>query len=135
MIVRIKLGRGHAFRRTHGKNRHLALAGGALLIPASLMAYVLGFWRLTSDIGVTREFAIGGLFSHWQVWICLAATLHIAATVLNRYGRGGEFHLPRVLMIHFGAAADPPEDPATPVANRPAANRKDGSRAKSSKTF
>ena len=69
MIVRVHIPQGQALRKARGKNRQLALACGALLIPASLMAYVLGFWRLSSDIGMTREFAIHGLFSHWQIWI------------------------------------------------------------------
>jgi len=116
MIVRIQLGQGRGPRKSAGKNRHLALAAGALLIPAALMAYVLGFWRLASDIGVTREFAIGGLFSHWQIWIFMAAVLHIAATVLNRYGRGGQFHLPNALTIHFGARG--PSDGARAKASR-----------------
>jgi hypothetical protein len=111
MIVRIQFRTGRHLRKTPGKNRHLALACGALLIPASLMAYVLGFWRLTSDIGVTKEFAIRGLFSHWQVWIVTAVTLQVAASVLNRYGRGGEFHLPRALAFRFGAVSPPPPDP------------------------
>jgi len=80
MIVRIKFRQGQALRKTAGKNRHLALEVGALLIPASLMAYVLGFWRLTSDIGVTKEFAIRGLFSHWQIWIVTAVTLAASFT-------------------------------------------------------
>ncbi len=88
------------------------MACGALLIPASLMAYVLGFWRLASDIGVTNEFAIRGLFSHWQIWIVTAVVLHVAAGVLTRYGRGGEFHLPSALTFRFGAAPDQPSDPA-----------------------
>lgn len=117
MIVRIRLGQGRAPRKTTGKNRHLALAVGALLIPAALMAYVLGFWRLASDIGITREFAIHGLFSHWQVWIFMAVALHVAATVLNRYGRRGEFHLPHVLTIDFGGA-EPPQAGEPPLARR-----------------
>lgn len=112
MIVRIQLRQGHPLRRTSGKNRQLALASGALLIPASLMAYVLGFWRLASDLGVTNEFAIHGLFSHWQVWIVTAVVLHVAAGVLTRYGRGGEFHLPSALTFRFGAAPEQPSDPA-----------------------
>lgn len=112
MIVRIQLRQGLALRKTRGKNRRLALACGALLIPASLMAYVLGFWRLTSDIGVTREFAIRGLFSHWQLWIVTAVVLHVAAGVLNRYGRGGAFHLPNALTFRFGVATEQPSDPA-----------------------
>ena len=58
MVVRIRLRKGPPVTRKRGKNRHLALACGALLIPASLMAYVLGFWRLASDMGMAREFAI-----------------------------------------------------------------------------
>ena len=112
MIVRIHLRQGHPVRRTPGKNRGLALACGALLIPAALMAYVLGFWRLASDIGVTNEFAIRGLFSHWQLWIVTAVVLHVAAGVLSRYGRGGEFHLPSALTFRFGAAPEQPPDPA-----------------------
>ncbi len=111
MIVRIHLRQGHSLRKTRGKNRQLALASGALLIPASLMAYVLGFWRLASDIGVANEFAIRGLFSHWQIWIVTAVVLHIAAGVLSRYGRGGEFHLPSALTFRFGAAPEQPSDP------------------------
>lgn len=115
MIVRIQLRQGRPLRRTGGKNRQLALASGALLIPASLMAYVLGFWRLASDLGLTNEFAIRGLFSHWQIWLVAAVALHVAAGVLTRYGRGGEFHLPRALTFRFGAAPEqlsgPPSQP------------------------
>jgi hypothetical protein len=110
MIVRIKFRPGRALRKAQGKNRHLALAGGSLLIPVALMAYVMGFWRLASDIGVTQEFAVRGLFSHWQLWIVTAVTLHITASVLNRYGRRGDFHLPRALTFRFGAMP-PPHDP------------------------
>ena len=120
MIVRIHLRKGHPLRKTRGKNRQLALATGALLIPASLMAYVLGFWRLASDIGVTNEFAIRGLFSHWQIWIVIAVALHVAAGVLSRYGRGGEFHLPSALTFRFGAAPEQASDPADPPEARSA---------------
>ena len=75
----------------------MALAMGGLLIPAALMAYVLGFWRLASDMGLAGEFGITGLFSHWQIWMTLAALLHICAATLNKYGRGGDLHVPRVL--------------------------------------
>ena len=112
MVVRIQLRHGHPLSKTRGKNRHLALASGALLIPASLMAYVLGFWSLASDLGVTNEFAIRGLFSHWQIWIVTAVVLHVAAGVLNRYGRGGEFHLPSALTFRFGAVREQPSGSA-----------------------
>jgi hypothetical protein len=68
-------------------------------MPAVLMAYVLGIWRLASDLGMAGEFTITGLFSHWQVWIAVAALLHIGSASLNRYGRGGTLKGPRLL--HF----------------------------------
>ena len=104
MIVRVKLRQGRPVARKRGKNRQLASAGGALLIPAALMAYVLGFWRLASDLHLTGEFAIDGLFSHWQIWITLAAALHITSIVLTRYGHGGQFRWPRLLSFRAGVA-------------------------------
>jgi hypothetical protein len=78
-------------------------------MPVVLMAYVLGIWRLASDLGMAGEFAISGIFSHWQVWIALAAALHIASVSLNRYGRGGSLKGPKLL--HFGPIAEKPEEP------------------------
>jgi hypothetical protein len=97
MIVRIRLGTGRPIQRKLGKNRHLALACGALLIPASLMAYALGFWRLASDMGFAAEPGITGFFSHWQVCVAVAAFLHATSSILNRYGRRGQFQIPQVL--------------------------------------
>jgi hypothetical protein len=101
MIVRIRLPQGRPIEPKPGKNRHIAQACGALLIPAALMAYVLGFWRLASDLGMAGEFGITGMFSHWQVWIAVAVAMQLAASALNRYGRGDGFHLPRVLMFRM----------------------------------
>jgi hypothetical protein len=97
MLVRIRLKTGQPIQRKRGKNRSLALGFAALLIPASLMAYALGFWRLASDLGVAGEFNITGIFSHWQVSMGTGVLLHLAAVVLNRYGRGGDLQMPRVL--------------------------------------
>jgi hypothetical protein len=95
MLVRVRFRHGRPVSRKQGKNRHLALAFAALLWPAILTAYVLGFWRLGADLRITGGFGIAqGVFSHWQVWLGLAAVLNIAAIVLNRYGRDGEMKLP-----------------------------------------
>jgi len=102
MIVRLKFRLGAAVSRKSRKNQPLALACAALLAPASLIAYVLGFWRLTSDLGATREFAFTGVLSHWQVWIAAAAATHLCAYVLNRYGRGDSELIPRALVPRFG---------------------------------
>jgi hypothetical protein len=68
--------------------RRTALGLAALMIPASLAAYALGFWRIAADLNLTGEFAISrGLFSHWQVWIALGAAIQGAALTLSRYGR------------------------------------------------
>jgi hypothetical protein len=118
MVVRIRLQLGPPIQHKRGKNRHLALAGGALLGPASLMAYVLGFWRMASDMGIAGAFGISGVFSHWQLWIALAVMLHIAASILNRYGRAGEFQLPRVLNVRMLPLRPRPEASASQAASR-----------------
>jgi|SRR5579863_3280992 len=88
MVVRIRLSSGPKVRRKRRKNRHVALATAALLTPAAVMACVLAFWRLAADINATGQFPISnGLFSHWQVWLTLAASLQFCATLLNRYGK------------------------------------------------
>jgi len=97
MIVKLRFPQGRPLQQHRGTNRELSGAFGALLIPASLMAYSLGFWRLASDIGLAGQFDITGTFSHWQVWIGLGVILHTGAIVLNRYGRGGDLALPEVL--------------------------------------
>ena len=56
MIVRIRLKSGRPIQRKRGKNRHVASGLAALLIPLALMAYVLGLWRLASDMGFAGEF-------------------------------------------------------------------------------
>jgi uncharacterized RDD family membrane protein YckC len=87
MRIRIRFGAGPRVYRKEGKNRHLAAAAAALLTPAAVMAAILGVWRICADIGLTGAFAISsGLFSHWQVWLAIAAGLEFVAMLLNRYG-------------------------------------------------
>jgi len=100
MIVRLKLRKGRAIVRNRRKNTRLALAGSALLYPISLMAYVLGLWRLASDMHFATEFTTHGVLSHWQVSIGIGALLHGAASVLSRYGRGEP--LPSLALLRFG---------------------------------
>jgi hypothetical protein len=107
MILRIRLPRGRPIERRYGKNRHVALASGALLVPVALMAYVLGLWRLASDMGFAGAFVITGLFSHWQVWMILGVALQLIGHALNRYGQGADFRMPRVLPLRPGSAKNP----------------------------
>jgi hypothetical protein len=100
MIVRVKLRKGRALVRNRRKNTQLALAGSALLYPISLMAYVLGFWRLASDMNAVGEFTMSGILSHWQVWVGMGALLHALAVLLSRYGRGED--LPNFQALRFG---------------------------------
>jgi hypothetical protein len=108
MQVRLQLGTGKRFQRRRGKNRHLAAATGALLEPAALMAYVMGIWRLASDMGLAGQFAIEGLFSHWQVWMVLGAVIHLASYALTRYSRSGQLEVPKVITI---LPVRPPDGP------------------------
>ena len=98
MIVRIKLNVGPQIKKTTGKNRNTALAIASLVTPATLLAFVLAFWRMAADMGVTSAFPItDGLFSHWQVWLAIALCAQLFTTVLNRYGRDGHFKISRPL--------------------------------------
>ena len=97
MLVKIRFPEGRPLQHRKGTNRDVSAAMGALLVPASLMAYSLGFWRLASDMGLAGQFGITGAFSHWQLWIGLGVILHASAISLNRYGRGGELQMPDVL--------------------------------------
>lgn len=64
------------------------------------MAYVLGLWRLASDMGFAGQFGITGLFSHWQIWMLVGAVIQATAAALNRYGQGIAFRLPTVLPFY-----------------------------------
>lgn len=87
MLVRIRLQPGPRVARVGRKNQHVALAVASLLTPAMLAALALSFWRLAADLGVASQFAIRhGLFSHWQVWLGIAACVQFTASMLNRYG-------------------------------------------------
>ena len=116
MIVRVRFARGQPVQRRKGKNRHVALASAALLIPAALMAYVLGLWRLASDMGLAGEFGFSGVLSHWQLWIGIGAGLQFASHVLDRYARWGRMEMPPVLpMFHARRSADHPGKPKAPA--------------------
>lgn len=112
MIVRIQLGTGRRVQRKAGKNRHLALACGALLAPVALVTYVIGFWRIGSDMGLLADSGITGIFSHWQVAIAAAALLHLIAWMLNRYARRGEFDIPSAFKLRMLPLRPAPAEPA-----------------------
>ena len=97
MIVKIRFPQGRRLQQHRSTNRAASAACGALLVPASLMAYSLGFWRLASDMGLAGQFDITGTFSHWQLWIGLGVMLHAGSIMLSRYGRGGVLEMPEVL--------------------------------------
>lgn len=87
MVVRIRLSLGPTIAQKQRKNRHVALAMASLLMPITVLAYVLAFWRLTADFKATNQFPItDGIFSHWQVWMAAAAVLQLIVLFLNRYG-------------------------------------------------
>jgi len=94
MIVRLRFVTGPSVKKTAGKNRHVALAMGALLTPVTLMMFVMAIWRIAADINVATEFPIiDGLWSHWQVWVAATGLSHFITVLLNRYGRTGALGL------------------------------------------
>ena len=63
----------------------------ALLAPASLIVFTISLWSVATDLHWTSDFFVStGLFSHWQVWMILAATLLLSARLLNRYAERRE---------------------------------------------
>jgi len=87
MKVRIRFAQGARIARGTRKNRRMALAMGALLTPAAVMALVLGLWRVAADLKWTSSFAISnGFFSHWQIWVAGAFLLQMCSRLLHRYG-------------------------------------------------
>ncbi len=68
------------------------------------MACALAFWRLAADMNATGQFPIvKGLFSHWQIWLTLSASLQFCATLLNRYGK------PETIQESLQESIDEPE--------------------------
>lgn len=91
MVVRIRFRKGPKLGQRRQKNRRIALAAGAFLTPAAVVAMLLAVWRIAADLNWTNSFAIpSGLFSHWQVWLAGAVLLQLCARTLNRYGKGGD---------------------------------------------
>ena len=77
MVVRIRL----------GGTRRIAVAFAAMLQPVAFVGWLLAFWRLSADLQWVRPFAISnGLFSHWQVWLGVAALLQTSIAALRRFG-------------------------------------------------
>jgi hypothetical protein len=88
MLVRIRFRTGAPLSGKTGKNRHVVLMTSMLLTLMAVACSALGAWRLAADLSWAQEFAISdGLFSHWQVWMVMAALLQVAAIALGRYGR------------------------------------------------
>src|SRR5260370_32467731 len=57
----------------------------ALLSPAALIAFAMSAWRLTADLGWTKNFAISdGLLSHWMIWLAIGIGLQMLASSVMR---------------------------------------------------
>jgi hypothetical protein len=93
MVVRIRLRLGTGVTRP--KQRRLAAKLSRWMNPLALTAAVLACWRLGSGLNATADFALSsGILSHWQVWLAMAVVLQLAASKLNRYGRGDGAAMP-----------------------------------------
>ena len=101
MIVRIQLRKGPRVARKAGKNRNAAFTAAALLKPLALVAYMLGIWRLASDMGMAGAFVFTGVYSHWQVWMGMGVFVHVLSSVLANYGSGGELRWPSVFSVQM----------------------------------
>ena len=57
----------------------------ALMGPAVFSAYAVAAWSLAADLGWTDTFFFStGPLSNWLVWLLLAVTANVAASILRR---------------------------------------------------
>jgi hypothetical protein len=88
MVVKIRFGQGPVVTRRQGKNSRIAMLAASLLTLVSISCASLGLWRLGSDLGWAGDFVFaGGLASHWQVWMGVAAAVQYAGWRLTSYAR------------------------------------------------
>ncbi len=50
-------------------------------------------------MGIAGEFGFSGILSHWQIWIPMGALFQFASAVLNKYAKGAELNVPRILTL------------------------------------
>lgn len=85
MLVRIRVSRRTAGCAPH--SQEVALACASLLVPSALLAFTLAIWNIAAGLRWASPFIVAtGVFSHWQVWFCIAAVLLLLARLLDRYG-------------------------------------------------
>lgn len=84
MVIRIVVSRPQ--EEAEARFDDLARGLAALLVPASLIAFTIACWGIAVNFHwATNFFVPSGLFSHWQVWMIVAAVLILSARLLNRY--------------------------------------------------
>jgi hypothetical protein len=77
--------------RKVAEDRALALLAAWMMTPLAALAGAVGLWCLAARLKWAGEFVVaGGIFSHWLTWLMLAAGLLLFASLLSRYGKGGE---------------------------------------------
>jgi hypothetical protein len=86
MVVRIKMKNGERIAAVAPKVAEVTDLAGALMTPASLLAFVFAAWSLAADLGMAGQFAFTrGVFSHWMVWLAVGVVLQmIGVSVRSR---------------------------------------------------
>ncbi len=60
----------------------------ALMGPAVFSGYAIAAWSLAANLGWTNTFFFtAGPLSNWLVWLSIAATINVAASILRRHTR------------------------------------------------
>ena len=93
MIVRVRCRR--LPQRGPLRIQQLSSAVALLLAPTALVAFLMAAWILAAQLQWMGDFFLtSGVFSHWQVWLSVAAVLLFLSRLLDRYGRMlGEYSL------------------------------------------
>ena len=65
----------------------VALAIGSLFAPLALLAFSVAFWAFAAEARWTNGFPIQVImFSHWQVWLAIAALLMVVRQIVEGIG-------------------------------------------------
>lgn len=86
MVVRIKMKKQDTIAAVGPTVAEVTGLAGALMTPASVLAFVFAGWSLAADLGMAGQFAIArGAFSHWMVWLAVGVLFQaIGASVRSR---------------------------------------------------
>jgi hypothetical protein len=69
--------------RTVASTREVAPLVRELLIPVTVIPFIMAAWSLGADLRLTGEFPLPGIMSRWMVWTGIGLVFYYCASRLN----------------------------------------------------